>query len=139
MIKIMKIILAMKMMVTIKQINTCSKSTIEKTFWCLYDKLWKYFTLCSSVFSVDFKQVIVHRVVFPLQTSKILSVLHWKCYFSSSKFFKEISLNFSYLFIIAFSRAKTDLHNKYIFHFKFGWIFEQDHQLNFRSLCEKMI
>ena len=29
-----------------------------------------------------------------------------------------------------FSRAKTDLHNKYIFNFKFGRFFEQDHVLN---------
>ena len=29
-----------------------------------------------------------------------------------------------------FSRAKTDLHNKHIVNFKFGWFFEQDHVLN---------
>ena len=29
-----------------------------------------------------------------------------------------------------FSRAKTDLHSKYIVNFKFGWFFEQYHLLN---------
>ena len=29
----------MKMKVTTEQTNTCSKSTVEKKFWCLYDKL----------------------------------------------------------------------------------------------------
>ena len=44
--------------------NTCSKSTIERKFWCLYDKLWTYFTPCSSVLNADFEHVVIHRVVF---------------------------------------------------------------------------
>ena len=62
MIKIMKIIQTMKMKVTTEQTNTCSKSTVEKKFWCLYDKLQTYFTPCLSVFNVGFEHVIVHRV-----------------------------------------------------------------------------
>ena len=64
MIKTMKIIQTMKMKVTTHQTNTCSKSTIGKRLWSLYDKLWTYFTPCSSVSNVDFEHVIVHRVVF---------------------------------------------------------------------------
>ena len=60
MIKIIKIIQTIKMKVTTQQINVCSKSTIEKKFWCLYGYLWTYFTPCSSVFNVDFKHVVVH-------------------------------------------------------------------------------
>ena len=29
-----------------------------------------------------------------------------------------------------FSCSKSDLHNKYIVNFKFGWFYEQDHLLN---------
>ena len=64
MIKIMKIIQWMKMKVTTEHTNTCSKSTVEKKFWCLYDKLWTYVTPCSSVFNVGFEHVIIYRVVF---------------------------------------------------------------------------
>ena len=59
---------------TTQQTSTCSKSTIEKKFWCLYGYLWTYFTPCSSVFNIDFEHVIVHYF-FPLQISKIY-VLH---------------------------------------------------------------
>ena len=42
---------------------------------------------------------------------------------------------FAFVYILGFisygvSGAKTDLYNKYIFNFKFGWLFEQDHLLN---------
>ena len=46
-------------------------------------------TLRSSVFNVDFKHVIVHRVsFFHYKHQRFYGFLHWKCYFSS-KFFKE--------------------------------------------------
>ena len=54
----------MKMNVTTEETKTCPKSTIEKKFWRLYDKLRTYFIPCSSVFNVHFEHVIVHRVVF---------------------------------------------------------------------------
>ena len=38
-IKIMKIIQTMEMKANTQQTNTCSKSTIEKRFWCLYGAL----------------------------------------------------------------------------------------------------
>ena len=43
---------------------------------------------------------------------------------------KETVLVYIFGFIFyGVSRAKTDLHNKYIVNFKFGWFFEQDHLL----------
>ena len=50
-------------------------------------------------------------------------------------------LLFTFFIFYGVSCVKTDLHNKYIFNFVFGWFLEQDHLLNlfiFRSLCEKM-
>ena len=61
MIKIMKIIQTIEMKVTTRQTNTCSKSAIEKRFWCRFS--YGYFTLCSGVFNVNFEHVIVHSVV----------------------------------------------------------------------------
>ena len=42
----------------------------KKKLQCLYDKLWTYFTPCSSVCNDDFECVIVHRAVFSTTTIK---------------------------------------------------------------------
>ena len=51
------------------------------------------------------------------------------------KYYKIWTKETAFVHILGFifygvSRAKTDLHNKYIFNFVFGWFFEQDHLLN---------
>ena len=51
------------------------------------------------------------------------------------KYYKIWTKETAFVYILGFifygvSRAKTDLHNKYIFNFVFGWFFEQDHLLN---------
>ena len=51
------------------------------------------------------------------------------------KYLKDWTKKTVLVYILGFifygvSRAKTDLHNKYIVNFKFGWFFEQDHLLN---------
>ena len=51
------------------------------------------------------------------------------------KYYKNWTKETVFVYILGFifygvSRAKTDLHNKYIVNFKFGWFFEQDHLLN---------
>ena len=60
------------------------------------------------------------------------------CYFLEvrrSKTLQKLNKETVLAYILGFvfygvSRAKTDLHNKYIVNFKFGWFFEQDHLLN---------
>ena len=51
------------------------------------------------------------------------------------KYHKSYTKETVFVYILGFifygvSCAKTDLHNKYIVNFKFGWFFEQDHLLN---------
>ena len=56
-------------------------------------------------------------------------------YQKDQKYYKNWAKETAFVDILGFifygvSRAKTDLHNKYIVTFKFGWFFEQDHLLN---------
>ena len=95
MIKITKIIQTIKMKVIKQQINICSNTTVEKKFWCLHGYLWTYFTPCSSVFDVDFKHVIVHYFFSHYKHQRIMSYMHKKSSYSSSKFVKECLLYFT--------------------------------------------
>ena len=47
---------------------------------------------------------------------------------------KRLFLQHSWFLFYSVSRAKTDLHSKYIFNFVFVSIFEQDHLLNLSIL-----
>ena len=100
MIKIMNIIQTIKMKVTTQQTNSCSKSTIEKTFRCLYGYLWTYFTPCSSVFNIDFKHGIVHWFFFHYKYQRFMFYMHRKSSYFSSKFFKECFLYITLKFIL---------------------------------------
>ena len=56
-------------------------------------------------------------------------------YQKHQKYYKNWTKETAFVYILGFnfygvSHAKTDLHNKYIFNFKFGWFFEQDHLWN---------
>ena len=84
----MKLIQAIKMKVTTQRTNTCSTSTIEKKFSCLYGYLWTYFTPCSSVFR--FRTCNCSLVFFHYKYQTFMCYMHRKSYFSY-KFFKECS------------------------------------------------
>ena len=60
-------------------------------------------------------------------------------YWKDQKYYKNLAKETAFVYIPGFifygvSRAKTDLHNKYVVHFKFDWFFEQDHLLNLFNL-----
>ena len=51
------------------------------------------------------------------------------------KIYEKLNKESAFVYILGFvfygvSRAKTDVHNEYIFNFVFGSFFEQDHILN---------
>ena len=51
---------------TFKVHNKDTRTTSVSSVWCLYCKLWTYFTICSKVSIVYFKQKNVHWGVFTL-------------------------------------------------------------------------
>ena len=56
-------------------------------------------------------------------------------YWKGQKYYKNWTKETAFVYVLCFvfygvSRAKTNLHNKYIVKFKFGWFFEQYNLLN---------